>query len=84
MAFLFGGLAAIAAYRIERSPMTCFSVIVGVVTLVFLSFLGIMEGTASSNYLGLGVGGIERIEAYPLLLWVLGFGSYLMGSSQSS
>jgi hypothetical membrane protein len=84
MAFLFGGLAAIAAYRIERSPMTYFSVIMGVVTLVFLGFLGIMEGTASSNYLGLGVGGIERMVAYPLLLWVVGFGGYLMGSSQSS
>ena len=83
MAFLFGGLSAIAAYRIERSPMTYFSIIMGVVTLVFWGFLELMEGTAASNYLGLGVGGIERIVAYPLLLWVVGFGGYLMGSSQA-
>jgi len=63
--------------------MTYFSVIMGVVTLVFWGFLELMEGTASSNYLGLGVGGIERIVAYPLLLWVVGFGGYLMGSSQA-
>ena len=89
MIFIFGGLSAIAAYRIERSPMTYFSVIMGVVTLVFWSFLEwgfleLMEGTASSSYLGLGVCGIEKMVAYPLLLWVLGFGGYLMGSSHAS
>jgi hypothetical membrane protein len=89
MIFIFGGLSAIAAYRIERSPMNYFSVIMGVVTLAFWSFLEwgflkLMEGTTSSNYLGLGVGGIERVVAYPLLLWVVGFGGYLMGSSQAS
>lgn len=89
MIFIFGGLSAIAAYRIERSPMTYFSVIMGVVTLAFWGFLEwgfleLMGGTASSNYLGLGVGGIERLVAYPLLLWMVGFGGYLMGSSQAS
>jgi hypothetical membrane protein len=38
MIIIFGGLSAIAAYRIERSPMSYFSVIMGAVTLFFLGF----------------------------------------------
>ncbi len=89
MIFLFGGLSAIAAYRIEKSPMAYFSVIMVVVTIAFWGFLEwgfleLMDGTASSNYLGLGVGGIERMVAYPLLSWIVGVGGYSMGSSQAS
>jgi hypothetical protein len=35
----------------------------------------------SAFYLGLGLGGIERFVVYPLLLWMLGFGAYLIGDS---
>jgi hypothetical protein len=32
---------------------------------------------ASSHYLGLGEGGMERIVAYPQTLWLIFFGTYL-------
>jgi len=28
-------------------------------------------------YLGLGVGGMERMILYPAMLWAIGFGAYL-------
>lgn len=34
-------------------------------------------------YLGLGYGGMERMIAYPNLLWALTFGGWLMGNSGS-
>ena len=33
-------------------------------------------------YLGLGAGGMERIIAYPLIIWVIGTGVYLMATEQ--
>jgi hypothetical protein len=30
------------------------------------------------------MGGLERWVAYPILLWILGFGGYLMGGSHQT
>ncbi len=35
----------------------------------------------SSLFFALGLGGLERWIAYPILLWITGFGGYLMGHS---
>jgi len=70
--FLFGGLSAIAAYKIEKSPLNYFSVILGIVTLIALALY------TSSNFLGLGPGGMERMIAYPALLWGVGLGGHMM------
>jgi len=72
IAFLSGGLAAIVTYRFQRKPMSYFSVILGVATLVaIILFL-------SNVNLGLGAGGMERMIVYPVLLWAIGFGGHLM------
>ena len=72
MAYVFGGIAAIASYKQQKQPMSTFSVILGTFSLIAIIIL------ASGNYLGLGIGGIERMVAYPLLLWLVGFGSQLI------
>ncbi|HUS75618.1 MAG TPA: hypothetical protein VMY43_06375 [Methanothrix sp.] len=33
-------------------------------------------------YLGLGPGGMERMIVYPVILWAVGFGGYLMASER--
>ncbi len=72
VAFLFGGLSAIIAYKLEKPPLTYLSVVMGMIALLALGlFLG-------NYFLGLGKGGMERMIAYPILLWVVGFGGYLM------
>ena len=55
VAFLFAGLSAIWGYRLTRSPISYFSVILGVINLV-----AIVLFTANVLF-GLGVGGMERM-----------------------
>ena len=82
VAFVFGAASAIMSYKFLKSPLCFVSIILGAVTLsaVILFMLG--QGN-SDFYLGLGVGGIERFIVYPLLLWMLGFGGYLIGDSSN-
>ena len=75
MAFIFGGIAAITAYRITKSPFRHFSVVLGAASLLALM---LFFTTASAGYLGLGVGGMERMITYPAQIWTLSFGAYLM------
>ena len=74
IAFFFGGLSAIAAYKLEKPPLNYISIIMGIITLTALVLFG------TKNFLGLGQGGMERMIAYPLVLWAISFGGYLIGS----
>ena len=73
VAFLFGGLAAIASYKLLKLPFSVLCVIFGLMTISALALF------ASKTYLGLGVGGMERMIVYPILMWGAGFGGYLIG-----
>lgn len=75
--FLFGGLSAIVSYKLLNPPLSYFSVLLGVLSL------GALVLFASGTYLGLGAGGMERMIAYPTLLWGVGFGSSLMSYSDT-
>ena len=81
MAFVMGGISTITSYRIERAPLSYFSVILGGTALLDL-FLYYIMGDASP-FAAFGLGGLERWIAYPILLWVTGFGGYLMGHSRA-
>jgi hypothetical membrane protein len=35
-------------------------------------------------YLGLGIGGMERMIVYPTLIWTVAFGGYLIGSKETA
>ena len=72
--FFFAGLSAIVTYRFQKAPLSFFSVVLGVATLVAL-FLSAFNIT-----LGLGVGGIERMVVYPVLMWAVGFGGHMMAT----
>ncbi len=76
VAFLFGGFSAIAAYKIASSPLNYLSVIMGLFALVALVLFG------TNNYLGLGNGGMERMIAYPILLWAVTFGGNLIAREE--
>ena len=74
--FLFGGLSAIVSYKLLDPPFSYFSVLFGVLSIVALFLL------ISGTHLGLGVGGMELMTVYPILLWGIGFGGYLMSSGK--
>jgi hypothetical membrane protein len=78
VAFLFAGLSAIWGYRLAKAPMSYFSVILGVVNL-----LAIVLFTANVLF-GLGVGGMERMIVYPVVIWAIGIGGYFMNSDMGT
>ena len=57
IAFLFGGLSAIASFKIERPPKSYFSVILGVLTLTALVLFVSGQFLGLGSFLGLGPGG---------------------------
>ncbi len=78
VALVGGGIAAVSLYKIMKSPFRYLSVIVGITTLTATV---LFITTRDSGYLGLGVGGMERMMAYPTLLGIIGFGGFLLGKS---
>jgi hypothetical membrane protein len=76
--FVFAGLSAIASYKLQKAPLSYFSILLGVVTLVALALY------ASNTFLGLGPGGMERMIVYPALVWAAGLGAHLIGYSKTS
>ena len=67
--FVLTPIAAISTYRFTRAPLRYFSLVLGAFALAAnILFL-------TGNYFGLGYGGMERMVAYPLFLWGIGFGA---------
>jgi hypothetical membrane protein len=89
LTFTAGGLAAILAYQVLRPPFRYISIVLGVIALgmLILSVLGAptpdgMGLLANSSPVSrLGRGGMERWVVYPVLLWLMGFGGYLLGTA---
>ena len=80
LTFSAGAIAAIVAYFVERSPFRYISVVLGFVALADLALV-ILYGDANPIFSAIGNGGAERWIVYPSVLWVIGFGGYLMGAS---
>ena len=79
VAFSFGPVSAIVTYRLVKSPFKFLAGVLGITALAF--FLGSAVVPASVAYnSALGVGGLEGMVAYPILIWEMGLGSYLIGN----
>jgi len=84
--FLVGGLGAIITgipriFGIKNYPGTLNIpwIILGLISIIALCLftLGFMTGN-ENYYFGLGKGGIERLIAYPELIWAISFSSTLL------
>jgi hypothetical membrane protein len=78
IAFLFGGLSSIESYKLVKRPFSIIAVILGLMALGALVLYG------AQIYLGLGVGGMERMIVYPILLWGAGIGGYLLANQEKA
>lgn len=78
LTFATGGIAAIFAGRVTRPPFRYVSILLGGVGLLSLVLSGWLGGT------GLGEGGIERWVAYPIILWLVAFGAYVLGAATTA
>jgi len=78
LGFVVGGFTAIATYKITKPPFRYLSVILGVAALTAAVLFATTRDIGS---LGIGVGGMERMMAYPTVLWIISFGGYLLGTT---
>jgi hypothetical membrane protein len=72
--FLLGNIAVIVlGFSLNLpGPLRLYSLLSGILALVALGCY------ASSHYLGLGEGGIERVVAYPQTAWLIVVGFYVL------
>ncbi len=78
--FTIGGLAAIVSYGVLRVPFSIFAVILGIISLTAIA-VNIIYQDANPLFATIGLGGVERWIVYPSVMWLIGFGGYLMGNS---
>lgn len=77
LTFVAGGVAAIVSSRVVATPYRYLGIAYGSLALVFLFGAGYFIPI-------LGSGGTERWVAYPILLWLIGFGAYLLGMNETT
>jgi hypothetical membrane protein len=75
--FMAASITAVMSRKVLHPPVTYFAVALGVIALV-ATFAGLesFEGTGPQEWIGLG--GVERWIAYPVLMWLVVFGTALM------
>lgn len=73
--FISGALAAIISSRVVSRSSKYIFIIFGLSSLIFLFGAG--------RFIPIfGMGGTERYVVYPVILWILIFGSYLIGKNE--
>jgi hypothetical membrane protein len=82
LTFSSGGITVVLSSRVVNGPFSLLCGLFGGISLLFLAsvfFYGLVVG-GPHPLAFLGSGGIERWVAYPLILWTLAFGGYLLGT----
>lgn len=78
LTFFVGGLVAVLSYKVQPPPLRYISVVLGAIPLTILVLMTVLGESFGLTAL-LGAGGAERWVAYPIMLWLVVFGGYLMG-----
>ena len=74
LAFIAGGATALLAVKITTAPFRVISLVLGTIAL-----LSLVLTEAHALSVPLGLGGAERWIVYPTVLWLVGFGGYMLG-----
>lgn len=82
-AFVFFNAEAIASATVVPGPMRWISVLFGLVGIAFVVVMIIGDSGNPSVFGPIGHGGAERMIAYPIMLWMLAFGGYLMAAQRT-
>ncbi len=79
-AFVFLNVEAMVAGRLAKFPLDRISLLLGILGIIFVPIM-IMVDSGSLDVTGsIGHGGVERMIAFPCLIWMLVFGGYLVSS----
>ncbi len=81
VSFFVAGLTPFVTLPLQSSPFKYLSISLGALSFTAAAILAIPQAFYS---LGLSYGAVERIVAYPTLLWVIGFGSHIMSRNPES
>jgi len=77
---LFGALAAVSSYQVQKAPISYVSAVLGslslIASVVFIPYLGLPVGS-TETFLGMAKGSMERWAIYPILAWLIGHGSHV-------
>ena len=79
VAFIAFNVEVIGCAGMVAGPMRWLARIAGLTGLIFVVLMVIGDSGTAAAFAPLGHGGTERMIVYPAMLWMLGFGGYLMG-----
>ena len=82
-AFVFFNVEAIATAAVVPGLMRLVSVLAGVVGLGYLVLMVIGDGGNPAVFGAIGHGGAERMIVYPVMLWMMAVGGYLMATPKA-
>lgn len=78
LAFISGGVSAIASAKIASAPFKYIGIVFGSITLATWSAAVFVPGII---FPFIGIGGTERWVVYPIVLWITGLGGYLVSKT---
>jgi hypothetical membrane protein len=76
--FVFAGLSAIISLTYTKNVLGYISFVLGLISLLSTILF------TAHVYLGLGIGGMERMIVYPVLLWGISFGVFLISKNSTT
>ncbi|MDS0222274.1 DUF998 domain-containing protein [Haloarcula sp. S1AR25-5A] len=79
LAFVFFNVQAIGSATRLSGVMRVLSVLAGGLGLVFVVLMALGDGGNTAAFGPIGHGGTERMIVYPVMLWLVAFGGYLLG-----
>jgi hypothetical membrane protein len=83
LAFVFFNVEALAMATRVTGAMRVLSVVAGVVGLAFVVVMIIGDSGTTAIFGPIGHGGAERMIVYPVMVWLIAFGGYLLGASET-
>lgn len=82
LTFVAGAVSAMTSGTVIRSPLRFITTLLGVISLLtLLSYYVMGSGSPMAVF---GPGGLERWVAYPIVLFVIAFGGYLVGDTHGA
>ena len=84
LAFVFFNLEAIGSGTNLSGPMRALSVLAGAIGLVFIVLMILGDSGNAAAFGPINHGGTERMMVYPVMIWMIAFGGYLLGSPDQS
>ena len=81
LGFVCFNLEALAMGVLVKGPMRLISYLAAGVGLLFIAIMVVGDAGDPSVFGAIGHGGAERMIVYPVMLWMMAFGGYLMADT---